>query len=75
MGQVNSKVYEIKDEMINISKELQTISDSINSDFEGIGQYKCSMVLNNVISKCNTLKSRLEYIDPDNLAAGFGEKE
>lgn len=64
------KLQTIKAELNAVIRELESLSGSVRSDFEGIGNDKCADAVEDVVKQCHTVRGKLDAIDTGRLVKG-----
>lgn len=59
-------------ELNSIITELNNISDGVKNDFKNIGNNSCSQCIDRVSNQYSYVVKRLNKIDTNKLAEGFG---
>ena len=54
------KLQTIKAELNAVIRELESLSGSVRSDFEGIGNDKCADAMEDVVKQCHTVRGKLQ---------------
>lgn len=57
------ELYDIKQELRSIISEMRSISYGVRNDFSGIGNEKCSDVINRVIDQYTYVQNKLNNIN------------
>lgn len=64
------KLQTVKAELNAVIRELESLSGSVRSDFEGIGNDKCADAMEDVLKQCYTVRGKLNAIDTGRLVKG-----
>lgn len=68
MASGSSELYYIKQELNSIIRELDSIKVGINTDFNGIGEEKCSASVAGGTDMCQSIKRRLNNMNTSKVS-------
>ena len=67
MSRNSALLYYVRNELKSIINELDSISDGVRNEFQGIGNEKCADVINKVNSEYRKALNKLYNIDASKL--------